>query len=716
MSGAARGRDWQPGEVIDGRYKVIKLAGEGGMGRVYQVRHLEWGIDLAAKQLLPDKLHVPGALEDFEREAEAWVSLGLHPNLCCCHYVRQLDGLPTAFAEYVPGGSLDDWIKNGGGQLYEGTPADVLRRLLDVSIQFAWGLDRAHQRGMIHQDVKPKNVLLDTPDGDISVKVTDFGLARVRQGTSLASSDCGADVSVRVPASGVMTLAYASPEQLAREAMSRRTDVYSYALSVFQMFTGKRLWHWKDDERLWQRGHEAGHALSVYLDGGAAEPGMPRMPRDLGALLQRCLHERPEDRETPENSGPSLMASIAEKIADIYHEVVHSPYPRTMPRAADLLADELNNRALSLLDLKGTAEAEATFAAALEAHPQHLEATYNGGLRQWRSGAITDDVLISRLDAARTAAGDSRLARYLLAEAHLERGDHAAAHELLRSIEHMASKEPGLANALQTSRSGQLADAGSVKTRTMSWHEYDGPGIPRIDIRLTGDGQRALVLSGRHLGLWDTRSGQCLVRLGGHQPPHAHIDISTNGRFFLWGGGTMVGLWDLRNDCGMWRARTGADPDAEITAVSLSADASIAATVLSTAVASSDKNNVMIWNARTGRLLLRLGKHSGVMPVALSSDGRRVLTSGPDDRMARLWDTGTGSCVHELDMRELLQGDQGVSAMSIGTDAKTAFNSSRGHRHLEPRYRKSYTHAGWSHPPGQIDVVEQGRPVPALCR
>jgi WD40 repeat protein len=77
----------------------------------------------------------------------------------------------------------------------------------------------------------------------------------------------------------------------------------------------------------------------------------------------------------------------------------------------------------------------------------------------------------------------------------------------------------------------------------------------------------------------------------------------------------------------MWRASTGAGSDAEITAVSLSADASVAATVSSTVVASSDKNNVMIWNARTGRLLLRLGKHSGVMPVALSPDGRRVLTS-----------------------------------------------------------------------------------------
>ena len=240
---------WRDGEVIDGQYKVIRLAGEGGMGWVYQVRHLQWGIDLAVKQPKPKIL----SAEDFEEEAEAWVSLGLHPNLCCCHYLRQLDGLPTVFAEYVSGGSLHDWIADR--RLYEGQDADVLRRVLDVAIQFAWGLDHAHQRGMVHQDVKPHNVLLDTSDGDINVKVTDFGLARARAGTGLASPAPGADAgeaaSIRVSRAG-LTKAYASPEQMRRVVLSQRTDVYSYAVSVLEMFTGKLLW---------TKGDEAGQAV-----------------------------------------------------------------------------------------------------------------------------------------------------------------------------------------------------------------------------------------------------------------------------------------------------------------------------------------------------------------------------------------------------------------------------------------------------------------------
>lgn len=650
MTGTAQGPLWEPGDRIDGRYEVIRLAGRGGMGWVYQVRHLDWGIDLAMKQIRPDIVVTLRDRQQFVDEAEAWVALGLHPNLCCCHHVRRLGGLPVVFAEYVPGGSLRDWITDG--RLYQGTADDVLRRVLDVAIQFAWGLEHAHRGGMVHQDVKPDNVLLDVSEGDISVKVTDFGLARARPGFHLAALDLGADggevASIQVSRAG-WTPAYASPEQARGEVLSQRTDVYSYAVSVLEMFTGTRLW---------QEGRTAGQALDAYLTAGAARPGMPAMPAALAALLERCLRRDPFERWRS-------MADIAAKIAEIYQTAVHSAYPRTMPRAADLRADELNNRALSLLDLGRTAEAEQMFAAALEADPRHLEATYNDGLRQWRSGAITDDVLISKLEGARTASGDDWLARYLLAEVYLESGDLAAAHELLRTVEHRAPEQPHVANALRTVRSEPPADTGHGAPRAVSWHEYPGPGIPRLEIRLTADGRRALVSSGEHLGLWDVRSGRCLVRLSG-QPDSPHIDISADGRFALCGSETEVGLWDLAGGRELWRAGTGAQGYAPIIAVSLSADARIAATVSSTVVASSDDNNVMIWDARSGRLLLRLGGHAGYLAVELSSDGRFVLTSGRDDRTARLWDTATGDCV-----RELQRCDWDVSVMSISADTRT---------------------------------------------
>src|SRR5205085_1333981 len=109
---------------------------------------------------------------DFEREAETWVNLGLHPHVVSCFYVRRLGGIPRVFAEYVAGGSLLDWVRQG--KLYEGGPGRALARALDVVAQVARGLDFAHRRGLVHQDVKPANVML-TADG--TAKVTDFGLA-----------------------------------------------------------------------------------------------------------------------------------------------------------------------------------------------------------------------------------------------------------------------------------------------------------------------------------------------------------------------------------------------------------------------------------------------------------------------------------------------------------------------------------------------------------
>ncbi|MFB7756932.1 protein kinase, partial [Streptomyces sp. NPDC056121] len=150
---------WTIGETVDGRYRVIGELGRGGMGIVHRVRHLIWGIDMAVKSSRPDLFSSSDDQELFVREAEAWVSLGLHPNICACHYVRSFDGVPHVFAEYVDGGSLAEWIADG--RLYAGDARQALARVLDTAIQAAFGLEHAHRRGLMHQDVKPANVLLD---------------------------------------------------------------------------------------------------------------------------------------------------------------------------------------------------------------------------------------------------------------------------------------------------------------------------------------------------------------------------------------------------------------------------------------------------------------------------------------------------------------------------------------------------------------------------
>src|ERR1700761_3501505 len=136
---------WRGGDVIDALFEV-RWQTQGGMGVVHRVHHRGWNMDLAVKTPRPELVSSPQQVADFETEAETWVGLGLHPHIVSCVYVRRLDGLPRVFAEWVDGGSLRDAIDPpkdaiGPGRLYEGSSQEVLARILDVAIQFAWGLD-----------------------------------------------------------------------------------------------------------------------------------------------------------------------------------------------------------------------------------------------------------------------------------------------------------------------------------------------------------------------------------------------------------------------------------------------------------------------------------------------------------------------------------------------------------------------------------------------
>jgi serine/threonine protein kinase len=166
---------WAVGSVVDDLHEVRDVITTGGMGVVYRVHHRRLEHRSGGENTTPGTGSSPRRMADFETEAETWVGLGLHPHIVACVYVRRLGGLPRVFAEWVDGGSLDDAISTG--RLYEGTNDEVTARILDIAIQFAWGLDYAHSRGLIHQDVKPANVMLSV---DWTVKVTDFGLAKAR--------------------------------------------------------------------------------------------------------------------------------------------------------------------------------------------------------------------------------------------------------------------------------------------------------------------------------------------------------------------------------------------------------------------------------------------------------------------------------------------------------------------------------------------------------
>ena len=370
---------WQLGDVILDLYELKQVFTGGGMGLVYHVHHRGWNMDLAVKRPRVEYFATEAHRENFVREAETWVNLGLHPHTVSCYYVRTIEGVPCVFAEFLEGGSLSDWV--GTRKLYDEGPAKALERILDIAIQFAWGLHYAHEQGLVHQDVKPANVLM-TLDG--TAKVTDFGLAKARaaSGEPIVPAT---QQNILASYGGGMTAAFCSPEQAEIAALrkagtpvddlpklTRRTDIWSWAVSVFAMLCGDLL-------PCQGYGQTAGEVFESYLEEGPSEDFLPKVPAALAELLKRCFQRSPDDR-------PKDMLELADRLRAVYRQLLGADYQRPQPKEADLLADTLNNRATSFLDLGRTTEAMALFERALGSDPQHLDANYNLGLLRLAGG------------------------------------------------------------------------------------------------------------------------------------------------------------------------------------------------------------------------------------------------------------------------------------------------------------------------------------------
>src|SRR5262249_50825108 len=124
---------WQPGGVVEGKYEVKGKLGEGTYGDVWHVWHREWRIDLAVKELRPERRASPQRRQNFLRECQAWIDrLEAHPHVVTAWYVRELQGTPYLFLEHCGGGCLADWID--AGRTHD------LGTALDIGIQLCWGL------------------------------------------------------------------------------------------------------------------------------------------------------------------------------------------------------------------------------------------------------------------------------------------------------------------------------------------------------------------------------------------------------------------------------------------------------------------------------------------------------------------------------------------------------------------------------------------------
>jgi serine/threonine-protein kinase len=210
------------GRVIDGRYRVEKQIGEGGMGVVYVISHAVLGKRMALKVLRGEMAKDADVVQRFMQEAQSATSIG-HPNIIdISDFGRLPDGSVYFVMEFLDGESVSKMISRGGS-IPMVTAIHTVR-------QIASALEAAHARGIVHRDLKPDNIyLVKQGQDDHFVKVLDFGIAKVGGANS------------KLTRTGMIfgTPHYMSPEQAAGQSVDNRTDIYALGVIMYEMFTGK---------------------------------------------------------------------------------------------------------------------------------------------------------------------------------------------------------------------------------------------------------------------------------------------------------------------------------------------------------------------------------------------------------------------------------------------------------------------------------------------
>ena len=196
-------------------YRLLEKIGEGGMGVVYKAVDTKLNRTVALKFLAAHLTEDPTAKERFRREAQAAAAVD-HANICTVHEIDEAGGQMFIAMAYVEGRSLDKKI--GAGPL-------ELNEALDIAMQTAQGLQAAHERDVVHRDIKSSNLML-TPQGQ--VKILDFGLARLADRSRLTKTE-----------TVVGTVSCMSPEQAERKPTDRRTDIWSLGVLLYEMVTGR---------------------------------------------------------------------------------------------------------------------------------------------------------------------------------------------------------------------------------------------------------------------------------------------------------------------------------------------------------------------------------------------------------------------------------------------------------------------------------------------
>jgi len=297
-------------------YRILQLLGGGGMGVVYKAEDLKLGRSVAIK-FLPGEVGLsPQALNRMYHEARAASALE-HPNICPIYELEEHQDQPFIVMQLLEGQTLREWISQATDQ----ASPSCLNQLVNMGIQVCRGLEAAHEKGIVHRDIKPANIFV-TRRGE--VKILDFGVAKFLHPGTLsyearaAEGESQATISQKpksVPADqlpftqtadSVGTPSYLSPEQVRREELDTRTDLFSFGLVLYEMATGERAFS----------GNTVSAIQNAVLSIPAPPPHQlrPGLPPGLEAIITKAIEK---DRDIRYQTATEMRADLERVAADL---------------------------------------------------------------------------------------------------------------------------------------------------------------------------------------------------------------------------------------------------------------------------------------------------------------------------------------------------------------------------------------------------------------
>ncbi len=257
--------EFKTGSIVAGRYKIIERLGKGGMGRVYKVHDLEVGEKIALKLIRPEIAANTKIIARFQNELRSARKIS-HRNVCRMFDLSRDGDMKFITMEYVSGEDLKATIKRMGPLTW--------KKAVSIGKQLCQGLSEAHRLGVIHRDLKCRNIMIDREG---SVRIMDFGIALSQESEGITESG----VIIGTPQ-------YLSPEQVDGKEIDSRTDIYSMGIILYEMVTGKVPF-------------EGDSTYSIAFKQKTEAPKAPwvlnpEIPLELGRLILRCLAKNPGQR------------------------------------------------------------------------------------------------------------------------------------------------------------------------------------------------------------------------------------------------------------------------------------------------------------------------------------------------------------------------------------------------------------------------------------